>query len=109
MDKNKKYKWESDLKECAYDSKEEFLWIYVMGGCGCGSSEELQEMAWKVFKLFADGSGERWTIYDKLEYEAIAHWLDSLELIEHGTSIGGSWLSEEGKKLYKLLTKNPKS
>jgi len=38
----KKYNWKKDIEECAYDSKEEFLWIYIMKGCGCGSADELR-------------------------------------------------------------------
>lgn len=37
--------------------------------------------------------------------EIIAHWLDSKNLIEHGSSIQGSWLNENGKKLYETLLK----
>jgi len=103
-EKKIKYEWEKDFKECDFDSKEEFLWIYVLGGCGCGSYDENIKNAWKVFELFATPFDDRrFSVYDKPEYEIIAHWLDSKNLIEHGTSIAGSWLTEEGEKLYYLL------
>jgi len=104
--KKDRYKWEDALETCAFDSKEEFLWIYVLGGCGCGSYDKNIKVAWKVFELFATPHDNRkFSIYDKPEYEIVAHWLDSKNLIEHGTGIGGSWLTEEGEKLYNLLTK----
>ena len=108
-EKKKRYKWEKEFKECAFDDKEEFLWIYILGGCGCGSYEKNKKDVWKVFELFATPFNDRkFSIYDKREYEIIAHWLDSKNLIEHGTSIAESWLTEEGKKLYTLLkTKQP--
>ena len=95
-----------DMEECAYDSKEEFLWIYVMGGCGCGSNDN-DKLAWEVFELFATPHEKRkFSIYDKREYEIIAHWLDSLDwIIEHGGSISGSWLTEEGKSYMALIDK----
>jgi len=109
-EKKTKYRWEKDFKECAFDDKEEFLWIYVLGGCGCGSYEENKKNAWKVFELFATPFNDRkFSVYDKPEYEIIAHWLDSKNLIEHGSSIGGSWLTKEGEKLYSLLKKPKKT
>jgi len=94
--------WELEKYDC--NSKEEFLWIYVLDGCGCGSANELQKLAWKVFELFATHHKERkWSIYDDKKTEIIAHWLNSKGLLEHGTSIGGSWLSEKGECLYKEL------
>jgi hypothetical protein len=110
------YKWENEIKECYYKSPGEFLWTYVMGGCGCGSSEYFEEIAWEVFELFATKSDNRWKkIYGEndeeektaLVYEAIAQWLDSKDLLEHGTSIAGSWLNEQGEALYEALKEKP--
>lgn len=35
----------------------------------------------------------------------ILHWLDSVELTEHGLSVYGSWLTEKGKALRDYLKK----
>jgi len=104
--KQDKLFWERDYKECYFESKEDFLWIYVLGGCGCGSAEEISKIAWKVFEEFGKPHEERTLkIYEKIEYEIIAHWLDDKKLTEHGTSVCGSWLSDSGRKLYETLLK----
>lgn len=100
--------WKKELKEWGYSSKAEFLWIYVMGGCGCGSSEEIQRRAYEIFENFSREHSERtMRVYEDLTDEVLAHWLDSKKLLEHGTSIGGSWLSEEGKALWSALKEAP--
>lgn len=70
-----------------------------MNGCGCGSDNETD--AWEVFKRFHDRTDDRWEMYnDGMRHlEVLAHWMDSLGLIEHGSSIAGSWLSEDGEWL----------
>jgi hypothetical protein len=98
-------KWADDAKNCGHNGRENFLWIYVLGGCGCGSADDLAELAWKTLDHFATDIGKREynLIYDNNAMEVIAHWMDSLGLIEHGTSIAGSWLTEEGKALYDIV------
>lgn len=87
-----------------YGSPEEYLWIGILGGCGCGSGD-LPEQAYEVLKNFGREhlSKERFSVYDKPEHEVIAHWLDNKELIEHGGSIGGSWLTDRGRELLKVI------
>ena len=111
----KKYKWEDDIKDCYYTSPANFLYVYILGGCGCGSGDRLAEIAWEVFELFANKTEDRWKkIYGEgeedgveLAYEAMAQWMNSKNLIEHGTSIAGSWLSQEGERLYKIFKEKP--
>lgn len=82
----------------------EWLWTEILGGCGCGSSEDFAERAWKLLERFATPHDERTgNIYDEEANEILAHWLDSKKLIEHGAGIGGSWLSEEGKEVYEQI------
>lgn len=109
-DKNSEYPWEEDIRECYYESPAYFLWFYILNGCGCGSSDNLMELAWQVFVDFAeDREEEKLGLYDKPEREILAHWLDSKGLIEHGTSIRWSWLTEDGKELLRQLKAKPSS
>ena len=104
---NHNAKWEAELNEADYENKEDFLWFNVLRGCGCGSSDELHAIAWEVFEHFSKPHDERTVgfIYDKLEREVIAHWLDSKgNLTMHGGSVAGSWFTEEGQALYDVLT-----
>lgn len=106
MNKEKLKQWLNSIKECDIESKEEALWIYVMGGCGCGSSDELAKKAWKIFNHFATKIEERdikYSIYNDSSDEIISHWLAFLELTEHGSGIGSSWLTEEGQEVYKAI------
>lgn len=105
---NQEYSWEKEL-DCHYESPADFLWFYVLNGCGCGSSSDFKEEAWKLFEDFALDREEKWNLYENPLRELLGHWLDSKDLIEHGTSIRGSWLNDEGKKLYETLKNNPHS
>lgn len=36
-------------------------------------------------------------------YELFAHWFDSAGLLEHGSSLAGSWLTPKGEQIVKCL------
>lgn len=94
-----------DQDGASYNSPQEWLWS-LLGGCGCGSSDYFAEKSVKVLKHFATEHMKRdWDIYEDEAAEVIAHWMDSKGWIEHGTSIGGSWLSDEGKEIYEVIKK----
>lgn len=77
-----------------------------VGMCGCGSVGK-----WELIHMILDraGSGEsRKSLYEPIAddcgsrpTELIAHLMDGgrMALLDHGTSIGGSWLSDRGKAL----------
>jgi hypothetical protein len=94
-----------DQDGVSHDSPAAYLWD-ILGGCGCGSADELGEKAVKVLRLFATDTdfNLRKFIYEDTANEILAHWMDSKGLIEHGTSIGGSWLTEEGKQVWNALS-----
>ena len=87
------------------------FWHTNLPTCGCGAPEETCELIYKVLCGFADGSH-----YDTLKEilpgvyaskdkkDNYAEWfllyrLDQLGLLEHGTIIRGSWLTDKGKEL----------
>lgn len=93
-----------DESGCSWNSPEEWLWLEILGGCGCGSGDEIEKIVFNVLELFATEFNERaWSVYDDLKYEIIAHWMEHKGLLEHGSSVGASWLSEEGKRIYKII------
>jgi hypothetical protein len=93
-----------DEEGCSWDSPFDWFWIGILGGCGCGSSEELAERAFKLLENFShDDIDKRFSVYDKVGDEILAHWFDSLDLTEHGSSVYGSWLSPKGEKIYKNI------
>jgi hypothetical protein len=93
-----------DQDGLSWDTRAEWLWMGLMGGCGCGQADEFGERAVKLLKHFATPHMERdHSIYDNDFYELMAHWFDSLELIEHGGIVTGSWLTEKGDQVYALV------
>ena len=89
---------------CWYESPQDYLWVGVLGGCGCGSGN-LPERAYEVLNNFGKPhmAEDRFRVYDDPANEVIAHWLDSKGLIEHGGSVGGSWLTKKGQELLELI------
>jgi len=83
-----------------YESPTEWLWIGIMGGCGCGDAKDLADKALDVLRYFATPHSQRLlSIYDTPSKEVIAHWMSSLDMIEHGTGIGGGWLTPKGNEI----------
>lgn len=97
-----------DQNGVSYESPIQWLWIDILGGCGCGTSDRLAKRAWKVLSYFASDWDEReknnYSVYTIPADELLAHWLTHKNLLEHGGSVGGSWLTEEGKKVYKIIS-----
>ena len=93
--------WYIDQNGVSWKSPYDWLWSGILEACGCGSSDELSKIAFKVLQLFSLPHEERkWSVYDKQKYEILAHWLDSKGLLEHGSSVAGSWLTELGEDVY---------
>lgn len=96
-----------DQDGVSFDSPANWLFTGILGGCGCGSSDEIADKAVAVLEFFSREIGSRdWSFIDG-ENEILAHWLDSKGLLEHGSSIGGSWLSKEGEQVLKSLKEHP--
>lgn len=97
-----------DQDGCHWNSAKEWFYLEILGGCGCGSSEDIAELAFNLISLFAtDFNDRKWSVYDDIEYEILANWMYSKELIEHGSSISGSWLTNKGKAIYSILEPKP--
>lgn len=74
--------------------------------CGCGDPEEILEVIYTLWKN--DDYKKRENMFGKLSYGVytfIFNVLDNLEYMEHGSSIGGAWLTEKGKMVYTSLDK----
>lgn len=90
----------------SHPSLEAWLFTGLLGGCGCGSSENFGTLALAILKHFGTPHGERnLSVYDKPEYELMAHWFESNGWIEHGTSVGGAWLTDKGKEILDTVNK----
>ncbi len=79
--------------------------------CGCGSNRKWLTMR----QLLENAESHARSFYDDDDlpqtevgfWEFAANCLDSFELIEHGTSIGYAWLTDDGKLLLQFLQDFP--
>ena len=122
---NDSYYDEQLMKEC-----EDFFYYEKLNWCGCGSPDIVKKVirdflwilnitsnAWnfdrnkrnKLYKLrdeaFEDRFGVK-SVYDNELLLCLAYTLDAAEFTEHGSSIGGAWIDEEGKMFLWLLERN---
>lgn len=84
--------------------------------CGCGDPTEAYETLQDVLSAFDtegrtfEGSREAIRVHKAMipgkYWDLLVYLLDSKGLLEHGSSIGGSWLSDLGKKILKDLREN---
>lgn len=89
----------------SYDDAADYLWVGVLGGCGCGSADLLADKAVAVLKNFElePTDPSRFYVGENVTNELLAHWLDSKGLLEHGGSVSGSWLTDKGKEVLQLI------
>ncbi len=80
-----------------------------MGFCGCYDDELMEDVIAVLMAFDADKPPHYSTLPisgpDKYR-ELILHAMDNAGLIEHGTSIRGSWLTDKGKEVLQTVKKN---
>lgn len=120
------YYEEQLMKEC-----EDFFYYEQLNWCGCGSPEiakkvirdflrilnikssctldtnpkERDELYKTIENAFMDRFGVK-SVYDNELLLCLAYTLDAAELTEHGSGIGGAWLTKEGEMFLWLLEHN---
>lgn len=95
-----------DQDGISHNNPEEWLFVGILGGCGCGNSDDIAKEAVKVLNFFAIPHEDRkWNICDDNFHELLAHWMDKEGLITHGGGIGGAWLTEKGKNILTEIKK----
>lgn len=95
-----------DQDGVCWDTPTRWLFTGILGGCGCGSADDFGDKAFRLLAHFNSEPSQRdWAIFDENGgfFELMAHWFDDKDLIEHGSSISGSWLSAKGKHVYKTV------
>lgn len=97
------------MTEEAAKEHRESGWAYEvvlndLGMCGCGMYDERLGILKEVMNAFPLYEGDNVPGYLRT---ALGEWflclLDKAELIEHGTSIGGSWLTDKGERFLKAI------
>lgn len=120
-----KYKQEDgsyiDAEGCHHDDAESFLQCHVLGFCGCGAPQDALEYVRGALRHTANlklvhenvsthRKGDAWSVawdaWDKAGKALMGnadwftrYWMDKERLTEHGSSVGGAWLTEKGSQL----------
>lgn len=74
--------------------------------CGCGLPESAWEIVLRLLGYFGTPHEDRNLDEFRDEDYLAAYVIDHCGLIEHGTSIGGSWLTDDGKEALRFLRKH---
>lgn len=92
-----------------------FVEAFDFCGCGCGCLSMSIKFIRDILNCYKDEEGlsSPHLNFDKAKEvcgndnitDFILHWLDTVELTEHGSSVYGSWLTEKGKALRDYLRK----
>lgn len=99
--------------EVQYPNEIQKFYYAKLKWCGCGSPAEVMKFMHNVLQTIYDRRAN-WTaettqkIFDLVPRDtqlgmSYMYMLDGFGLLEHGTSIGGSWLSDEGERVLKLF------
>lgn len=101
-EKLKKFVNEDDIY---YVNKKEFVQCGIFNFCGCGDSTRNLRYIKEQLEKINKGS-----VYEINEDNAVfyffLYWADKEELIEHGCSVGGSWLTDKGKEVLRLINES---
>lgn len=89
-----------------YQDMEELLAMKFLGACACGSPEILLNKVGEYLLLLdKDSDKANEGTYEDENLYLLKCYLDSQDLIEHGTSIGHCWVSQKGREFLKYYVK----
>lgn len=78
-----------------------------LGVCGCGNPEDALALVKDLLDLapfFEDPNAVRERVGEPGAYHLVLSMLDTVGLIEHGGTIGGSWLTGKGEYFRRVLS-----
>lgn len=96
-----------------------FFWCEYMNLCGCGDPEQVQEVIKKYLNVVRDHFNEKEEsnrdsimkqtfeveyVYDNSLLLFLAYVLDSYEFTNHGSSVGGAFITDLGRMYLDVLT-----
>ena len=103
-------KWDESIQrfiepdECSWETVEEWIAIGLCNMCGCGNDQVKADVI-ETFKAVAEKT-LKIDREDKYQ-ELILNVLTGANLLEHGTVVNHSWLTEQGGAVYGLLKNYP--
>jgi len=103
---------ESNMSGCELvEEISDFFSYEIIGLCGCGCPEDTIVSIRDYLQIVNDKRNEEWetiknkflekfgveTVYDNPLLQFMAYTLDDKGLTDHGTSIGGNWITDLGR------------
>lgn len=104
------------VDDVTYDDAIAYMQIGILGFCGCGNTDDNLRFVLSILRLLHDRSNSHMAGFEpytkdlirlcggEIQLYFVLYTLDSLQLIEHGSSIGGSWPTPKGIDLINDLT-----
>ena len=102
------------------NEEEKFNEMYYgdLGMCGCGHDEDLKEFIVHFMEIQSKYRSSEISYEEReklikslitknhiLVFEFILHTLNRSDLMDHGSSVGGSWLTDKGELFLRLYRK----
>ena len=107
---NSSYYEELLIEEC-----ENFFYYEKLNWCGCGDPDRAKKVVRDYLEVVNDKFDSNTDFYEKFGVKyvyddklllCLAQTLDAAGFTDHGTSISGAWLTNEGKMFFWLLQQN---
>lgn len=86
-----------------YNSAYDYVWIGLLGFCGCGDPDRYREPLMSLLEYF-DNNNFQYRELSDVEL-LLSYILDSKGLTEHGSSLTHCQLTERGKMAKELMSK----
>lgn len=93
-------------RECENERQHLHLLAYGDRGlrfCGCGQPDAVWMLVREMLESVPFRADDQ---ADAAMFYALLYWLDGTDLIDHGTMITGSWLTEKGKHYLPLMRRH---
>ena len=110
------YKEEYYYDERLIEECEDFFYYEKLKWCGCGTPEIAKKVIRDYLEIVNNDSDKKCDelkkrfgveyVYDNELLLCLAYALDAAKFTEHGSSVGGAWLADEGKMFLWLLKHN---
>lgn len=75
--------------------------VTELGLCGCGSPERVYAELLRLMVMIRDSTDERWKL--TATEELAFNWIHHRGWTTHGSTIYGSWLTDDGKRAMRIL------
>lgn len=98
-----------DDQGTSWTSPTAFVAIKLLGFCGCGAEDEALDFVLEALEAFGDHRHIHELLPDNGLGAFVLYQFDHLGLIEHGTTVRASWLTDDGEAILAFLRERKKA